>query len=159
LAAKAPQTATLFVIASLAMIGLPMLNGFVGEFLILSSTFSGVSHGWAVVATVGVILNAAYMLWLVQRLFYGQESQMAAANPADDLKFGELALLWPFAVLMLVMGVVPQIWINVIENRIGPPPRTVALRPAVPVPQVQLSIATASPASGAATGVSGRGRP
>ncbi|MGO9938194.1 MAG: complex I subunit 4 family protein [Terracidiphilus sp.] len=159
LAAKAPQTATLFVIASLAMIGLPMLNGFVGEFLILSSTFSGVSHGWAVVATVGVILNAAYMLWLVQRLFYGQESQMAAANPAGDLKFGELAVLWPLAVLMLVMGVVPQIWINVIENRIGPPPRTVVLRPAVPGSQAQLSIATASPASGAATEASGGGRP
>ncbi len=80
LASKVPQTATLFVIASLAMIGLPMLNGFVGEFLILSSTFSGVSRGWAVVATLGVILSAAYMLWLIQRLFYGPESQMASSK-------------------------------------------------------------------------------
>jgi len=121
LAGKVPQTATLFVIASLAMIGLPMLNGFVGEFLILSSTFSGVSRGWAIVATLGVILSAAYMLWLVQRLFYGPESQMASSTLAGDLRFGELAVLWPFAVLMLVMGIAPAAWITAIETRSGPP--------------------------------------
>ena len=76
LAGKLPRTATLFVIASLAMIGLPMLSGFVGEFLILSSTFTGVSKGWAIAATLGVILGAAYMLWLVQRIFYGPESEL-----------------------------------------------------------------------------------
>ena len=80
LAAKVPRLATFFVIASLAMIGLPLLNGFVGEFLILSSTFTGVSRGWAVAATVGVILGAAYMLWLVQRLFYGPESKLAVSE-------------------------------------------------------------------------------
>src|ERR1035438_3420346 len=73
LASKLPRTATLFVVASLAMIGLPMLGGFVGEFLILSSTFTGVSRGWAIAASLGVILGAAYMLWLVQRLFYRSE--------------------------------------------------------------------------------------
>jgi NADH-quinone oxidoreductase subunit M len=121
LAARVPQIATLFVISSLAMIGLPMLNGFIGEFLILSSTFAGVSQGWAVVATVGVILSAAYMLWLVQRLFYGQPSAMAVAQPAVDVRFGESAILWPFAVLMLVMGVAPSLWMNAIETRTGPP--------------------------------------
>jgi NADH-quinone oxidoreductase subunit M len=121
LAAKVPQTATLFVISSLAMIGLPMLNGFVGEFLILSSTFAGVSQRWAVVATVGVILSAAYMLWLVQRLFYGPQSQMAVDKAAADLRFGEQAILWPFAVLMLVMGIAPSIWMSAIETRTGPP--------------------------------------
>jgi NADH-quinone oxidoreductase subunit M len=120
LARKLPQTATLFVISSLAMIGLPMLSGFVGEFLILSSTFSGVSRGWAIAATLSVILSAAYMLWLVQRIFYGPESALAA-KPATDLHFGELAVLWPFAILMLVMGVAPSLWITSIENRIGPP--------------------------------------
>ncbi|HEX3892765.1 MAG TPA: NADH-quinone oxidoreductase subunit M [Terracidiphilus sp.] len=120
LAAKIPQTATLFVIASLAMIGLPMLNGFVGEFLILSSTFATVSQGWAVAATVGVILSAAYMLWLVQRLFYGPESAMATRTAPSDLRFGEQAILWPFAILMLVMGVAPSTWITTIENRIAP---------------------------------------
>jgi NADH-quinone oxidoreductase subunit M len=121
LAGKLPQTATLFVISSLAMIGLPMLNSFIGEFLILSSTFSGVSRGWAVTATLGVILSAAYMLWLVQRIFYGPESQMASTRPASDLRIGELAILWPFAVLMLVMGLAPSLWISTIEDRTGPP--------------------------------------
>jgi NADH-quinone oxidoreductase subunit M len=121
IAGKLPQTATLFVIASLAMIGLPMLNGFVGEFLILSSTFKSVSMGWTIAATVGVILGAAYMLWLIQRLFYGPESELAKSKPAPDLRIGELAVLWPLAVLMLVMGLAPSIWIPSIENRIGTP--------------------------------------
>ena len=116
LAARLPRTATFFVIASLAMIGLPMLNNFVGEFLILSSTFAGVSKGWAIAASVGVILGAAYMLWLVQRLFYGPESQLAASRPGDDLQFRELAVLWPLAALMLVMGVAPSFWLPAIEK-------------------------------------------
>ncbi len=139
LAAKLPQLATLFVISSLAMIGLPMLNGFVGEFLILSSTFAGVSHGWAVVATVGVILSAAYMLWLVQRLFYGPQSQMASAATASDLRFGEQAILWPFAVLMLVMGIAPSLWITAIESRTGP----VQVRLSAQTPGVALATRTA----------------
>ena len=121
LAAKLPQAATLFVISSLAMVGLPLLNGFIGEFLILSGTFTGVSRGWAIVGAIGVILSAAYMLWLVQRLFYGGESELTRTKPAIDLHFAEQAILWPFAVLMLVMGVAPSIWITQIENRIEPP--------------------------------------
>ena len=139
LAAKAPQTATLFVIASLAMIGLPMLNGFVGEFLILSSTFSGVSRGWAVVATLGVILSAAYMLWLIQRLFYGPESGLAATKPANDLHFGELAILWPFTVLMLVMGIAPAAWITIIETRTGPPALKSSAAPSQTSPSAAVS--------------------
>jgi NADH-quinone oxidoreductase subunit M len=121
LAARLPRTAMLFVIATLAMIGLPILNNFVGEFLILSSTFTGVSKGWAVAATLGVILGAAYMLWLVQRLFYGVESKLALSKPADDLHFRELAVLWPLAVLMLVMGLAPSVWMRSIETGVHPP--------------------------------------
>jgi len=121
LAARLPRTATFFVIATLAMIGLPMLNGFVGEFLILSSTFIGVSKGWAIAATLGAILGAAYMLWLVQRLFFGQESGLAASRPAEDLGFAQLVTLWPSAVLMLVMGVAPSIWLPSIETASHPP--------------------------------------
>ena len=116
LANRVPQVATLFVIVSLAMIGLPMLSGFIGEFLILSSTFAGVSKGWAVASAVGVILSAAYMLWLVQRIFYGTESSLASRQ-ADDLRFGEALVLWPLAVLMLVMGISPNYWLQRIENR------------------------------------------
>ena len=116
MANRTPRLATIFVIVSLAMIGLPLLNGFVGEFLILSSTFAGVNHGWATVATLGVILSAAYMLWLVQRVFYGQESRMAAAEPPNDLHLGEQLVLWPLAVLMLIMGVSPNLWLQSIET-------------------------------------------
>ena len=125
LASKLPRTATFFVITSLAMIGLPMLNNFIGEFLILLGTFTGVSKGWAIAATLGVILGAAYMLWLVQRLFYGTESKFvvskAAAKPIYDLRFGQLAILCPLVLLMLTMGVAPSIWLPTIEKGAHPP--------------------------------------
>jgi NADH-quinone oxidoreductase subunit M len=137
LANRAPRMATVFVVVSLAMIGLPMLNGFVGEFLILSSTFGGTNRGWAIAATLGVILGAAYMLWLVQRLFYGPESTLTTSRPADDLHFGESAVLWPLAVLMLVMGVAPNLWFPSIENRVGTP----APRGVIPSAQSSAGIA------------------
>lgn len=121
-AAKLPRLATFFVIATLAMIGLPMLNGFVGEFLILSSTFTGVSRSWTVAATLGVILGAAYMLWLVQRVFYGNESKLTASPPANDLHFGELAALVPSVILMLVMGLAPTPWLSTIQTGVHLPP-------------------------------------
>ena len=128
LAARLPRTATMFVIAALAMIGLPMLNGFVGEFLILSSTFTGVSRSWTIVAALGVILGAAYMLWLVQRLFYGPESQLATSRPERDLQPGQMAVLWPLAVLMLVMGVAPSLWLVSIQTGTHPPQLKAAVR-------------------------------
>ena len=123
LAAKLPRTATIFVIATLAMIGLPMLSGFVGEFVILLSTFAFVSRSAAVLAALGVILGAAYMLSLVQRLFYGPESELTHSKPANDLRIGELAVLTPLVVLMLVMGLAPSLWLNSIQSGVHPPPR------------------------------------
>jgi NADH-quinone oxidoreductase subunit M len=121
LAAKLPRTATYFVLASLAMIGLPLLGGFIGEFVILSSTFTNVSRSAAIIAAVGIILSAAYMLWLIQRLFYGPESSLATSKPATDLSFGELAALTPLVILMLVMGVAPSLWFNTIQAGVHPP--------------------------------------
>ncbi len=117
LAAKMPRYATLFVITSLSLIGLPILNGFVGEFLILSSSFgSGGDHaGWAAAATVGVILSAAYMLWMVQRVFYGPASSLVSGKESPDLLFHEGLALWPAAALMLVMGVASPLWIRLID--------------------------------------------
>jgi NADH-quinone oxidoreductase subunit M len=116
LATRLPRTATFFVIGTLAMIGLPLLNNFVGEFMILSSTFTTVNRSLALTAALGVILGAAYMLWLVQRLFFGAESSLALSQPARDLRLGESAVLWPLAVLMLVMGVAPSCWMPIIEH-------------------------------------------
>ena len=120
-ASRLPRTAAFFVITMLAMAGLPMLNGFVGEFLILSSTFSAVSKGWAIAATFTVILGAAYALWLVQRLFYGKESQMTGDTPAVDLRLNEWVALVPLAALMLVMGVAPRLWLPSIERSAAQP--------------------------------------
>jgi len=141
LAARLPRTATYFVIATLAMIGLPMLGGFVGEFLILSSTFTGLSKGWAIAASLGVVLGAAYMLWLVQRLFYGPESALALSKPPEDLRFRELAVLCPLAVLMLVMGLAPSLWLTTIEKGVHLPQGKVsAVVPAPVLPKAMLPI-------------------
>jgi NADH-quinone oxidoreductase subunit M len=117
LAKKTPALAILFVITSLAMIGLPMLNGFIGEFLVLSSTFTGVSQSWAAAATLGVILSAAYMLTLVQKVFYGPQSTLVASHAALDLNGREQLNLWPLAILMLLMGILPNIWLSGIETQ------------------------------------------
>jgi NADH-quinone oxidoreductase subunit M len=121
LAARLPRTATFFVFAALAMIGLPLLGGFVGEFLILLGTFTGISRSWAIAAMLGVILGAAYMLTLVQRLFFGPESALVSSKPPDDLRAGQLPVLAPLAALMLVMGVAPMLWLNSIASGIHPP--------------------------------------
>ena len=118
LAGKAPSLATLFVLTSLALVGLPLFNGFVGEFLVLSSTFSGVSQGWATAATAGVILSAGYMLFLIQRIFYGPQSELVLAKPTPDLDGREAFTLWFLVLLMLLMGVAPNIWLSGIETGI-----------------------------------------
>ena len=135
LAARLPRTATIFVIATLAMIGLPMLSGFIGEFVILSSTFAAVNRSAAVLAALGVILGAVYMLSLVQRIFHGPESTLVSSKPASDLNIGELAVLAPLVVLMLVMGVAPSLWLNTIQSGVHPPP---APRRLVPIPAGQM---------------------
>lgn len=135
-AAKMPRAATYFVIGTLAMIGLPMLSGFIGEFVILSNTFIAVSRSAAVLAALAVILGAVYMLSLVQRLFYGPESALASSKPPGDLGFGELAILTPLVVLMLVMGLAPSLWLNTIQTGVHPPsdrcPSIEASKPVIP---------------------------
>jgi NADH-quinone oxidoreductase subunit M len=125
--------ATLFVISGLAMIGLPMLNGFVGEFLVLSSTFTGVSRSWAAVATIGVILSAAYMLSLVQKIFYGPPAASVTGNPLPnallDLSLKEKIILYSLATLMLVMGVFPNIWLSGIQSQAQETVRWSSLKP------------------------------
>ena len=61
------------------------------------------------------------MLWLVQRIFYGPESRLAASKPGDDLHFGELAVVAPLVVLMLAMGLAPTVWLRTIEKTAPPP--------------------------------------
>jgi NADH-quinone oxidoreductase subunit M len=119
LARRMPSLATLFVVTSLALVGLPLLNGFVGEFLILSGSFPG-HVAWVSAATAGVILSAAYMLWMIQRVFYGTESTMVTKATTADMNARELIAVWPMALLMLVMGVASPLWIRAINEGVVP---------------------------------------
>src|SRR5437762_8338362 len=110
LAHTMPWFATLFVIASLSSIGLPFLNGFVGEFLIMlgSWTSSAIQHAWIVtmLAGTGMIWAAVYMLWMLQRVVFGTKTSEVNAS-LSDLNSREIGLLMPLIALMLFMGVYP----------------------------------------------------
>jgi NADH-quinone oxidoreductase subunit M len=118
LAARLPWMVTMFVITGLAMVGLPMLNGFVGEFLILSGSMqTNFTHHlfWTVLATLGVILSAAYVLTMIQRVFYCDLGPRSATVEGWDLDAREHTSLWPMVALFLVMGVLPTFWLRAID--------------------------------------------
>jgi NADH-quinone oxidoreductase subunit M len=119
LAAKLPWMVTIFVITTLSVIGLPMLNGFVGEFLVLTGSMQSVvlhHTRWTILATTGVILTASYMLWMVQRVFYGDLNHNTQDIPAPDLDAREHLALWPMVALMLLMGVASPYWLRAIDT-------------------------------------------
>ncbi|HEY3136028.1 MAG TPA: NADH-quinone oxidoreductase subunit M [Blastocatellia bacterium] len=106
-----PVFSTFFMIVTLSSIALPLLNGFVGEFLILIGTFTStlLPHArlFTSLAALGMILSAVYMLWMYQRVIFGE-----VRNPSNlklgDLNFREKLVLAPVAALVLVMGVYPS---------------------------------------------------
>ena len=101
----APVMAAVFTVAMLASIGLPGLNGFVSEFLVLSGTF--LTHRWwAVVATVGVIVAAVYLLWAYQQVFHGTPREEDAKT--RDLALLERLVMAPLVVLIVFLGVYPK---------------------------------------------------
>jgi NADH-quinone oxidoreductase subunit M len=114
LSKQMPVFAVFFMIVMLSSIGLPGLNGFVGEFLILlgsfKSTFLG-SHVYTVVAATGVIFAAVYMLWMFQRVMFGK-----LTNPANqslrDLSKREIAVLVPIVVFIVWIGVYPSTFLR-----------------------------------------------
>jgi NADH-quinone oxidoreductase subunit M len=101
----APVFAGVFMLVMLSSIGLPGLNGFVGEFLVLIGTFV-TRRWWAVVATVGVILAAVYLLWAYQRVFHGRPEGANAAFPEMTLR--ERAVMAPLVALIVLLGVYPR---------------------------------------------------
>jgi NADH-quinone oxidoreductase subunit M len=136
LAQKFPWMVTLFVITTLSVVGLPMLNGFVGEFLVFSGVLQSGHTGWTALATSGVILTAAYMLWMIQRVFYGSLGTKSELIAGWDIDTREHLALWPLMLVFLAMGVFSPIWTRAIDNfgtavaqPFGPTVRTVFLYP------------------------------
>jgi NADH-quinone oxidoreductase subunit M len=110
-----PWFAALLVITSLSSIGLPFLNGFVGEFLIMLGTWmsTAITHPWiaTMFAGTGVIWAAVYMLWMLQRVVFGPVTNPENAK-LTDLNAREIGLLIPLLALMLFMGVYPQTFLD-----------------------------------------------
>jgi len=103
LATPMPRLAAFFLFVALSSLGLPMLNGFVGEFLILLGTYQ-VHWNWAAWAATGVILSACYLLWSYQRVFFG-EITVEKNRTLADVSARERWILVTMAVITLWMGI------------------------------------------------------
>ena len=117
LAKQMPMYAVLFLIAALSSMGLPALNGFIGEFTILLGAANR-SIVWAAFGAVGIVLGAAYLLWLYQRVFWGPLD-----NPANkvllDVNKRELGLLVALTILMVWIGIAPGTFFDKIEQPVN----------------------------------------
>jgi NADH-quinone oxidoreductase subunit M len=114
LAQVMPVYATMFAIIAFASLGMPTLNGFIGEFLVLAGTFQE-NPNYAYFAVWGVVLAAAYLLWLYQRVMLGEiKDDQIAALP--DLNLREMATLVPLVIMAIVMGIYPKPFLEMIEQ-------------------------------------------
>ena len=100
-----PKYSFLFLIFALAALGLPGTSGFLGEFLVLTGTFQK-SYLAAMLATFGVILGAAYMLWLTKRVIFGNANNSEIKN-LNDVNKSEILMLVSLAFLILFFGFYP----------------------------------------------------
>jgi NADH-quinone oxidoreductase subunit M len=117
LATPMPTYATFFLVIVLASVGLPLLNGFVGEFLVLAGAFQD-KPIYGVLGATGVIWSACYLLWMYQRVFYGKVTH-PENNSLPDLDAREQLALWPAVIAAGVMGVAPLLWLNIIDPAIA----------------------------------------
>ncbi len=110
----APWLSTAFMITMLASVGLPTLNNFVGEYLVLQGSAQANFH-WTIFAAIGVILSACYMLWLYQRVFFG-ETPDEVRQHVFDLKPREWAAMVPLIVMMVWMGMYSQSFLPAVSK-------------------------------------------
>jgi NADH-quinone oxidoreductase subunit M len=108
-----PVFATIFMIITLSSIGLPGLNGFIGEFLTLVGAFR-FFWGYALVAVVGVVLAAVYMLWMLQRVIFGKITN-EENNKLVDVNWREIAYLAPIVLFVVWIGVYPMTFLEKME--------------------------------------------
>ncbi len=122
-----PIYATVFVITAMSSVGLPFLNGFVGEFLIMVGMWKSTilattaSTNWNYVATMlagtGVIFAAVYLLWMIQRVFFGKVTN-EKNHSLQDLSWREIGLIAPLMFLMVFMGVYPRPFLDSTKDAI-----------------------------------------
>ncbi len=112
-----PKFAIIFAIAMLSSAGLPLLNGFVGEFTILQGAFEA-NHVWAAFAVTGVILGAAYLLWLYQRTILGQVTNGKNLT-IPDMNFREVAMFLPLIAAAIWIGVYPKPFFDVLKQPVS----------------------------------------
>src|SRR5574337_922366 len=106
-----PRLMTLFLFAMLASVALPGTNGFIGEFLILLGTFMSQYWIYAIIAAIIAVLSAVYMLWMTQKTFHGPLATNIDKS-AKDLSGREAWVLIPLVLLILWMGVFPNLWLS-----------------------------------------------
>ncbi len=155
LATPLPRLAAFFLFVVLSSLGLPMLNGFVGEFLILLGTYQ-MHWGWAAWAALGVILSACYLLWSYQRVFYG-EITVEKNKTLPDISVRERVILATMAVVILWMGIGSTFITrrtavasqSVLDEMTRPPQAFEALAPAKRAAQPQVRQQPAVPAGAA----------
>ncbi|MGC1484910.1 MAG: NADH-quinone oxidoreductase subunit M [Candidatus Acidiferrum sp.] len=155
LATPLPRLAAFFLFVVLSSLGLPMLNGFVGEFLILLGTYQ-VHWGWAAWAAIGVILSACYLLWSYQRVFFG-EVTVEKNHTLPDISARERWILAPLAVVILWMGI-GSVFItgrtaaasqSVLDQMTRPQRAFEAIMPAQPAPAAPQPVHAAARLAGA----------
>lgn len=123
-----PIYATIFVFTSLSSVGLPFLNGFVGEFLIMIGMWKSTvlditaTTNWNYIATMlagsGVIFAAVYLLWLIQRVFFGKVTN-DKNKKLVDLSWREIGLIAPLMFLMVFMGVYPRPFLDAAKDSVN----------------------------------------
>jgi NADH-quinone oxidoreductase subunit M len=109
-----PNFAAIYLIMTLSSLGLPLLNGFIGEFTILSGVYQ-VSIGWTAWAVMGIVLGAAYLLWLYQRVMFGSVTNPVNQN-LPDLNAREYATLLPLVALAFWIGIYPKPLFTILEQ-------------------------------------------